>query len=68
MHGHLLDKDNLLRGHVFLLQHPFQLLQTAQRFRVLESVDDQEDVMVHHRFIGAFGEPGTRPRREAFEG
>jgi hypothetical protein len=67
MHGHLLDEDNFLSGHVLLLKDPFQLPQTGQRFGVLQRIDDEKDVMIHDRFIGFGGEPRAGPGWKTFE-
>jgi hypothetical protein len=47
LHRHLLDQHDLLGGHVLLLQRPFQVTHEIDRFRVLERVDNQMDMLVH---------------------
>jgi hypothetical protein len=53
----LIDQDDLLGGDVFLLQRPFQAPHAGNRFRILQRVDDQEDVMVNDRLIASFRQP-----------
>ena len=57
LHRHLLDQHDLLRGHVFLLEQPFELSHGFDRFSVLQRVNDDENVMVNHRFFSALREP-----------
>src|SRR5947209_156664 len=66
VYRHLLDQDDLLSRHMFLLQNPLQLPQAGQRFRILQRINDQQDVMVNNRLLGSLREPGSRPGRKTF--
>src|SRR5581483_8838582 len=57
----LLNEDDLLSSNVFLLQHPFQVPEEDRRFRILQCVDDELDVMVNDRILGPLWEPGAGP-------
>ncbi len=67
LHRHLLNQDDFLGGDVFLLQEPFELLHTGNRFRILERIDNQMDMLVNDRLICLWRKPRTRPGREALE-
>jgi hypothetical protein len=47
MDRQLLNQNDLLSGHLFLLQNPFQVSEASQCFRGLQRIDNQQDVMIN---------------------